>query len=61
MKGPFSYSKQIDVEHDEYHFRIADVDDNAVAFCYDEDNAKEIVKLLDIGVTQRDRYVVDPK
>lgn len=45
-RGPFSYAAMEDVANATMSYRIADVDDNRIATCYDENNARFIVAIL---------------
>ena len=48
MKAPFSYEKRLG-PYGGWEFRVADANDDRVATCWDEQNAKEIVRRLNAG------------
>lgn len=46
MRGPYTYSRSRDHASKELFFRLADGDDNAIAFCYSDFNARQICETL---------------
>lgn len=44
----YRYERVIDLYG--FHFRISNRNDDRVATCYDEGNAKDVVRLLNIGL-----------
>ena len=54
---PFSYTRIFPDDRGREHFRIQDSNDDRVATCYREDNAKLVVELMNKGYAARRKGV----